>query len=139
MPAFDEFHPLFVHFPIALFAAAWLSDTLGLILNRESLTTAGCWNLLFALISSVFTIATGFVSDSLVGHMEDPFPLFSTHGSLQIFAVFWLGLTALLRWRFFKRIISSKTITYLYIAVFSVGILFLFYGAHLGAKLANRI
>ena len=138
MSPIDELHPLLVHFPIALFAAAFFCDSLGLILQKKSLTSAGCWNLLLALIASIFTIISGYISDSLVGHMEEPFPIFSTHGSLQILSVLWLLSIAVFRWKMFERISRENRLKWIYVIMFGVGVMFLFYGSHLGAKLANR-
>ncbi len=100
--------------------------------------SAAYWNLILGLITSVFAVITGFIADSLVGHMEEPFPFFSTHGTLQIGAMIWL--TGILYWRITANLkVGRKPYITVYLVAFTIGVLMLFYGAHLGAHLANRI
>ena len=93
----ETIHPLFVHFPIALLSTGLLCDLLGMLYRKESLHNAGWWCQVFGIISVVFTIPTGFLADTLIGHMEDPFPILETHGVVQIIASSLL--TGLLVWR----------------------------------------
>lgn len=131
-------HPLFVHFPIALFSTGWLCDLLGSRLRKESLIHAGWWCLAFGVISAVFTAITGFLADTVTGHMSDPFPLYSTHGVVQLTASAVFLILFVWRWRLNTRLPEPPR-QYLYLALGGAAAAILFYGGHLGAQLAGRI
>ncbi len=139
MPPIDELHPLLVHFPIALYSTAVLWEFIGFIRRSNSLLTVGWWNMVLAQIAVVFTIITGFIADSLMGHMDKPFPIFTTHGSLQLVAVVWFGVAFIFRWKKLKNLSDTNSFPWGYLLFLGMGVLILFYGSHLGAKLANRI
>ena len=134
----DTIHSLFVHFPIALFSTGWFCDVLGIRYRQESLLNAGWWCLVFGVISSVFTIITGFLADTVVGHMSEPFPLIETHGVVQMIAV--ALFSGLFIWRFrLKSELPEKPSLFVYLTIGGIAVLFLFYGGHLGAQLAGQI
>ena len=54
-----ELHPLFIHFPIALFSAAIFFDALFILLTKPENLLVGWWVMLLALVSSAAAIATG--------------------------------------------------------------------------------
>ena len=133
----EELHPLLIHFPIALLSVGVLCDYLGTFFKKESLLNAGWWCLLFGFLSTIFTIITGFLADELYGHMGEPFPLFETHGSLQIFSS--LIFAGLIIWRVKnKSELPEKPLLYLFLGIAAVGVMTLFYGGFLGAELAGR-
>ena len=130
----DTIHPLFVHFPIALLSTGILCDFLGTVLKKESLLNAGWWCQVFGVISVVLTVITGFLADTIFGHMDDPFPIFCTHGSLQIFSS--LLFTGIFIWRAaLKSHLPEKPLLYLYFLIGGLAVSGLFYGGHLGAQL----
>jgi uncharacterized membrane protein len=53
-------HPAFVHFPIALVAFSLVVDVLGRLFNKPTLTAAGFWSLVGALIMGAITAITGY-------------------------------------------------------------------------------
>ena len=81
-----DFHPLVIHFPIALFSAAIFFDLLYLIFNNDDFKTGGWWTMLFALVSSSAAIATGIIDDTFVGHLGTVFPIWLNHGWVQFFS-----------------------------------------------------
>jgi len=88
--------------------------------------------MLFALISSTAAIVTGIIDDSFVGHLNSVFPLWLNHGWIQIFSLFiWRTKD--------KNIFYNKFKKRAYTATALIGIAFLYYGGHLGAKLSGRI
>ncbi len=139
MPQLDSLHPLLVHFPIALYSVGFLFDLTDSLLPNEGLAKAGWWNMLAATFFSILTVVSGFLADGLVGHMDNPFPIFKTHGSLQLLAVLLLSILFFIRYRNKSKLPrpGRSLIIFLTLQLVSVG--FLFYGAHLGARLANRI
>ena len=133
----EELHPLLIHFPIALLSVSVLCDYLGTFFKKESLLNTGWWCLVFGVLFSVFTIITGFFADTVHGHMSHPFPLFETHGSLQIFSS--LIFAGLFIWRVKnKSELPEKPLLYLFLGIAGIGVTTLFYGGFLGAELAGR-
>ena len=133
----ETVHPLLVHFPIALFSTGLLLDILSKLLNNEELDHAGFWTMLMALISSPFTIIAGIFAFMEEGSWLDLYQF--QHGilafisTLFLLVLFWTRIKFQLDFRYS----SLKRNIYLSLHILAVGILF--YGAHLGAKAADRI
>ena len=68
MPAIHpvEFHPIIVHFPIALLILSVTLDFLGVFLRRWGLTDAATWLLLFGTPSAGVALLSGWVSEKYV-------------------------------------------------------------------------
>jgi uncharacterized membrane protein len=58
----NAFHPILVHFPIALFFASLALDVLGTLKQDKALLMAGFYNLVFALFGALASLATGFIA-----------------------------------------------------------------------------
>ena len=56
-----EWHPLFIHFPIALFSSAVLFDFISILFNKTELLIVSWWVMLLGFVSGVFAIITGFI------------------------------------------------------------------------------
>ena len=54
-------HPILVNFTAALVPASLVSDVLGRVLRRQSLTSAGWWMLLYASVITPFTVVAGWL------------------------------------------------------------------------------
>ncbi|MEE9166183.1 MAG: DUF2231 domain-containing protein [Candidatus Neomarinimicrobiota bacterium] len=134
----ETVHPLFVHFPIALLSTGWLFDVMGTFLKKQSLRDSGWWCLVFGVVSTLFTIPTGFLADRVTGHMADPFPLYNTHGVLQITSSVLFLILLVWRWKAQCRL-PEKPLLYLYFGIGGLAVVLLFYGGHLGAQLAGEI
>lgn len=133
-----DLHPLVIHFPIALFSSAVLFDFISIIYSKNELLVASWWVMLLALISSFFAIITGFIDDNLIGHFNDVSPFWENHSWMQIISV--LGFLLLFIWRTKKiNLFNSKKSILIYLIAGLVNVGLLFYGSHLGAKLAGRI
>ena len=132
-------HSMVVHFPIALIATGFAFDIVSHFYRSDDFVKVGFWNLFAGMLSIVATIITGLLADSLVGHMENPLPIFSTHGSLQFVASFLLLGILIFRLIGGGKLPVSLMKRNLLLAAHALGIGLLYYGAHLGAKLANRI
>ena len=133
-----EVHPLVIHFPIALLSSAMLFDFLYILSKQNDLAQIGWWVLLLGLISAAAGIATGLWDDTLIGHLGSVSPLWVNHGWIQIFSC--TLFLALFIWRTkMPTVLIHTKLKWIYIGSggFAIGILF--YGGHLGAKLAGRI
>jgi hypothetical protein len=70
--------------------------------------------------------------------MDDPFPVHTTHGSLQItMAILFLGLFV---WRVKNKFeLPKEPFVYLYLAINGLVVAGLTYGSHMGAILGERL
>ena len=132
-----EIHPLFVHFPIALFATGLFFDLLAEILQKEELEQAGFWCMLMGLVSCLFANMTGLLAFLEEGSISD-LPQFY-HALLIWLAIIFFAVLFWVRIKFQVDLRYSSFKRYIYFIghILAVGILF--YGAHLGAKIAERI
>ena len=133
----DTVHPLLVHFPIALFSTGLFFDILAKLLDNEEFDHAGFWTMLMALISSPFTIIAGIFAFMEEGSWLDLYQfqhgLLAFISTLFLLVLFWARIKFQLDFRYS----GLKRNIYLALHILAVGILF--YGAHLGAKVADRI
>lgn len=133
-----EFHPLVIHFPIALFSAAIFFDFLFIMLGKSDHLLVGWWVMLLALVSSAAAIATGIIDDTLIGHLGSVFPLWKNHGWVQIFST--IIFLALFIWRTkHPGFYTVLRLRWIYLISGGIGIAILYYGGHLGALLSGRI
>jgi len=133
-----ELHPLFIHFPIALFSAAIFFDVFFILLKKPENMVVGWWVMLLALVSSAAAIATGIIDDTLIGHLGSVFPIWVNHGWVQIVSSFVFLL--LFIWRNHNPLFYERPkLRWLYLISGGIGIALLYYGGHLGAKLSGRI
>jgi uncharacterized membrane protein len=58
----NAFHPIMVHFPIALFFVSLALDLLGMIRKDSALHVAGFYNLAIALLSALASLVTGYIA-----------------------------------------------------------------------------
>ena len=132
-----EIHPLFVHFPIALFATGLSFDLLAEILQKEELEQTGFWCMLMGLVSCLFANMTGLLAFLEEGSISD-LPQFY-HALLIWLAIIFFAVLFWVRIKFQVDLRYSSLKRYIYFSghILAVGILF--YGAHLGAKTAERI
>ena len=138
--SFDEIHPLIIHFPIALLSAGFLFDFSSHLLKKKSLEFAGWWNLILGMVSALCAIVTGLIADygSKPGLMDEPFPVHTNHGSLQIFASCIFVVLLFWRGRLQGTLPKKPKMVLLYLSVSGIAVTTLFYGAHLGAVFSGR-
>ena len=77
-------HPMFVHFPIALFPSALLLYGLGIVLNWRAACVAGRACLYLAAASTVVAVATGLLAQDTFPHNERIHHMMQTHRTLGI-------------------------------------------------------
>ena len=132
-----EIHPLFVHFPIALFATGLFFDLLAEILQKEELEQAGFWCMLMGLVSCLFANMTGLLAFREEGSISDLLQF--SHALLIWLAIIFFAALFWVRIKFQVDLRYSSLKRYIYIIGHIVAVSILFYGAHLGAKIAERI
>jgi len=133
-----EIHPLVVHFPIALLSSAILFDLIYIFSGRNDLSQTGWWVLLLGLVSAGSGITTGVWNDTLIGHLGTVTPLWLNHGWVQIFScILFLGLFT---WRTkHPNVLNNAHQKWVFLFMGAIAVAVLFYGGHLGARLAGRI
>jgi uncharacterized membrane protein len=133
-----EIHYLFIHFPIALFSSAIFFDILYMLTRKNDLAQTGWWVMFIGLVSAAGSITTGIWQDSLVGHFGSVMPPWVNHGWVQVFSC--LIFLCLFVWRT-KRpdTLAHPNQKWVYAFIGGLAVTILFYGGHLGAKLAGRI
>lgn len=72
-------HPVFVHFPIALFPSALFLYSFGILARRRSWCVAGRACLYLAAASTVVTIFTGLQAEGSIPHNERIHHIMQTH------------------------------------------------------------
>jgi len=76
---FFNVHPMFVHFPVALFPTAFFLYVLGTLLGKKSLLFAGRMSLYLALAGAAVALATGLQAEDSFPHNEVIHHLMATH------------------------------------------------------------
>ena len=110
-PPKNGYHPAIVHFPIALLIVGLLLDLVGLIRKERTLLFAGWYNLVFAAVSSLGAVGSGFLAMTI---MKLPYKgLIYTHLLLGIglTVVMWL-MVALRVHRHEKMQIGARVVYY---------------------------
>ena len=133
----ENIHPLFIHFPIALLSTGLFFDFLALILHREDMENAGFWCMFMGIISCLFSNFTGLMIFLTGGSFSD-LPQF-THfllawcSTIIFIVLFWARI------RLQVDFLYSPLKRYIYFTIQLMAVGIIFYGAHLGAKAAERI
>ena len=125
-------HPILVNFTAALVPASLISDVLGRMLRKSSLTSAGWWMLFYAAVVTPFTALAGWLWLRQMADMDHP----------QMAVHKWLGtalaivFVALLfwRWRIHRRADGTPRWTYLLCAAAVVAALIV--QGHLGGTMS---
>ncbi len=113
----QNFHPLFVHYPIALLSVFVLVEFLGVVFKCETCLKAGSWFLYFGTLAAIAAVAAGYYAASTVPHPESVHDIMEDHEHIMV-AVLIMSLV-LSFWRLFARrtLSSAKThLVYLFVA-----------------------
>ena len=135
----ETLHPLFVHFPIALLSVGLVFDLLYCFLKNEDFEIVASWNLFLGFFSLLPTMLTGFFSDLEYGHMESPFPIIETHGSLQILSCLLFLFLFIWKMKEKCRLPKQGKNRFVFLLIEIIAVLILFYGSHLGAVLGGLV
>ena len=134
----EMFHFLLLHFPIGLFITGYFFDVASYFKKNDILNTFGLWYMVMGLFWGILSIISGFITDwSFYGHMENPFPIWTTHGTHMIVSMLFFLFIIVVRYlEKNDRIKLSNTVI---ILIQTLAISFFIHGTHIGAKLTDRL
>ena len=136
LDAAPNIHPVFIHFPIALWFAAlgfWLA---ALLFGKERLWQVGRWLLNLGLVGAVFAVGTGLWAEAQLGHDSPGHELVHAHRNLMLAASGMALLTSFAAqvWRKATSPIARVALTALMIGAVAVTT----FGADRGALVSIR-
>ncbi len=131
-----NYHPLFVHFPIALLTTFFFLDLVGSLLNNDNMRNGASWALYLGTIGALITVAMGYQAAETVAHGTAVHPIMEQHKTygltLTTLAVI-LSLWRLLANHFIK---GFANILHLLLAAIVCG--FVVLGADLGGLMVYK-
>lgn len=136
----EVWHPLSVHFPIALLLTAFLFKTIGLWSKKTLWSQGGTVLLFFGTIGAWMAVYTGDLADGIVSReICDPTVLKDHENAA--FTMAWLFTTAMILDGIIFSGLLKKGVRYIKILVFVLSLIgtgFLAYTGHLGATLVYQ-
>lgn len=125
-------HPVFVHFPIALFPTTLLFYFLGIVWKKGRWVFAGRMSLVLAFLSTALTVLTGELAKDSFSHTDVIHHLMMTHEKIGIAALI-LG-AILLFWSFFQRNGFPKA-RFLFLALLTLTTVAILQNADIGGRM----
>lgn len=116
-------HPVFVHFPIALFVTTLVFDEAGIILKRSYLRDGAVWLLGLGLIGGIGGLLSGELAEEAAEHAGVPETLIETHETLAVITMCVFGLLFLWRLFYRTRLAESLMAPYFLIGIIGLGTL----------------
>jgi uncharacterized membrane protein len=127
------FHPMVVHFTIALFSFSVLMDILGLIMKKDSFHVASWYSLITSGIAVIFTVIAGVIAESMVKISPAAQDILEIHEKIG-FSVFTVILSLAI-WRIIlKGKMPVKGLT-LFVVISVIGVIILTIGGYFGGEL----
>lgn len=134
--AMENFHPLAVHFPIALLSLFFILDSLGSWRQNLMVRDVASWFLYLGTLFAAITVALGLMAARTVAHGDDVHAIMEHHEHLA-FSVLTLALV-LSGWRFFVRGVIEGSVNTLYLSLAGLLALLLALTADLGGLMVYR-
>src|SRR4029453_3180528 len=125
-------HPVFVHFPIALFPTAFLFYGLGLLRKRHDFLLAGQICLALGLTGAAVSVLTGYWAEETFSHGETIHYLMETHETIG-FVILGLG-TLLTLWSFMRSGAAPKA-SKIFMGFLGLTVLLILQNADLGGRM----
>jgi uncharacterized membrane protein len=127
----NAFHPIVVHFPIALFFTSLALDLLGMLRRDKALMVAGFYNLAFSAAGALFSLVTGFVA---MRRLQFPFQGDTrNHVILAVLTTILLIVLYAIRVRRHEQMSAAARIVYLVVGL--AGVVALGIAGHYGGKM----
>jgi uncharacterized membrane protein len=131
-----NYHPLFVHFPIALWVAALLFEALAQARGKDELHRAAKWLLYLGTLAGLAAVGTGLLAEESVPEAGPARDVMETHELLmQITTSLAIGLCV---FAFFLRSLAAAWARKVFLAGLVVLALLLTVGADRGTQLVYQ-
>jgi uncharacterized membrane protein len=91
-----NYHPLFVHFPIAFWSAALLFELAARVLKQDELHRAACWLLALGALAAIPTVFTGWSAEEAVSRTGPAHDVKELHENLMVTSSILSGILAAL-------------------------------------------
>lgn len=129
----ENWHPLVVHFPLALLTTAWVLETVGVWFRRDTFRQVALWNLVLGTAGAVVAVLTGRAAAVTAKHSYEIHQVMTQHERLG-YVVFCLAGAAV-SWRLATRTSSRPRDRWVGWALLGVMVFVMSVGAHLGGRL----
>jgi uncharacterized membrane protein len=129
----NTFHPLFVHFPIALLILAGIAALTDTIKSSSQLRKVVVWNLLAATLGAGLAVIVGLRDASVIPHNETIHEIMELHEKMGFIVFIFslcLSLWFLTRYQHMKKIENIFFIVALWVSITLIG-----YTGYLGGKM----
>jgi len=131
-----NFHPLLVHFPIALIVVIVILDFLAIITRKKLFTDTATLATYFAAVGGALAVVSGLFAEETVWHTEAAHELIETH---EVFGLISLGIIvvlAIFRLAFRDKLSGGLKWVAFVIALAGAGTVA--YGSYLGGEMVYR-
>jgi uncharacterized membrane protein len=129
---FFNVHPMFVHFPVALFPSALLLYLLGIVLNKKALNGAGRACLYLAVAGGLAAVVSGSFAEDSIPKNEAIHHLMETH---EMVAIASLVFGVLLSGWSFWQVDSVPRWKWGFLGVLAIAVYFVLQAADIGARM----
>ena len=129
----ENFHPLTVHFPIALLMAALLIETLALAFKKSTWHRIALWNLALGTLGAAVAVLTGRQAAAAAKHSFEIHQIMILHERLG-YAVLALAVVTV-GWRLLKRDALSRRGRWVTWGLLGLACGILAFSAHLGGRM----
>ncbi len=134
--AMDNIHPLFVHYPIALFTAFFIAELFGLLFKKEHFRAAASFTLYLGNVAALMTVLAGFYAASTVEHSEAVHAIMERHEGFGVTVLILATLLSL--WRLYVRRRFSSGAQLLHLAAAFILVVIIALGADLGGLMVYK-
>jgi uncharacterized membrane protein len=134
-PLGEPSHPLFVHFPVALYTFALVLDVISVLWDFPAAPLAATWAILGAFVGSFFAVITGLTDYLGMARGSRIKRVATRHMLLQFTAAAVFIVNFLIRWG--DRTVAEAEPVWIVLDVIGVGIMLT--GAYLGGHMVYRL
>lgn len=128
-------HCMLVHFPIALFSAAFLFDVAGIVLNKPVLHLSSFYVVLLGLTGGVPAAIFGFIDYIRLGDRPKVFSKASWHAGIQFVVLSAFAVIAMLKYRAYP---GQAAPGLLQLSMMGIALAGMLAGNYLGGELVFR-
>lgn len=129
----ESFHPLIVHFPIALLLTATALDLMATLMKRPNLHRVALWNLGLGTLGAATAVLTGLQAEEVAKHSFEIWRVLEIHERLGITTL--LLAIMVLAWRLTHRDHLTRRARLLTLGVMLVMCTTVSIGGYLGGRL----